>query len=137
MGNNSSSSRNLHADHIVCSKETFLMLIEVISDAEKVASYYAELLLQDEPLPLSLNYYENYSKTTEIFFNRTRKEKIGSIDMSYHDFYNQLAYLNYLYERPVNNDVLRRKIILQVFDRAFKVQKHLIADLYSLCKDSF
>jgi hypothetical protein len=133
MGNSSSSQ----VDHIVCNKENFLLLIEVIADAEKVASYYAELLLQEEPLPLALNYYENYTKTTEQFFNKSRKEKIGSIDMSYHDFYNQLAYLNYLYERPVNNDELRRKILLQVFDRAFKIQKHLVADLYSLCKDGF
>jgi len=132
MGNSTSQ-----VNGVICNKEKFLMLITVISDAEKVASYYAELLLQDEPLPLSLNYYENYSKTTEQFFNKSRKEKIGSIDMSYHDFYNQLAYLNYLYERPVNNDVLRRKIILQVFDRAFKVQKHLVSDLYFLCKDGF
>jgi hypothetical protein len=134
MGN---SSSNLQVDHIVCNKENFLMLTEVISDAEKVASYYAELLLQNEPLPLALNYYENYTKSTEQFFNKSRKEKIGSIDMSYHDFYNQLAYLNYLYEQPVNNDELRRKILLQVFDRAFKIQKHLVADLYSLCKDGF
>ena len=132
MGNSTSQ-----VNGVICNKENFLMLITVISDAEKVASYYAELLLQDEPLPLSLNYYENYSKTTEQFFNKSRKEKIGSIDMSYHDFYNQLAYLNYLYERPVNNDVLRRKIILQIFDRAFKVQKHLVSDLYFLCKDGF
>jgi hypothetical protein len=133
MGNSTSSQ----VDHIICNKENFLMLITVISDAEKVASYYAELLLQEDPLPLALNYYENYTKTTEQFFNKSRKEKIGSIDMSYHDFYNQLAYLNYLYERPINNNELRRKIILQVFERAFKVQKHLVADLYALCKDGF
>jgi hypothetical protein len=134
MGN---SSSDLQVDQVVCNKENFLMLITVISDAEKVASYYAELLLQDSPLPLALNYYENYTKTTEQFFNKSRKEKIVSIDMSYHDFYNQLAYLNYLYERPINNDELRRKILLQVFDRAFKVQKNLVADLYTLCKDGF
>lgn len=122
---------------VICNKKNFLMLTEVISDAEKVASFYVELLLQDEPLPLSLNYYQNYNKTTEQFFNKTRMNKISSIDMSYHDFYNQLAYLNYLYERPVNNDVLRRKIILQVFDRAFKIQKHLVSDLYYSCKDTF
>lgn len=135
MGNSSSSSSQVN--QIVCNKENFLMLITVIADAEKVASYYAELLLQEDPLPLALNYYENYNKTTEQFFNRTRQQKIESIDMSYHDFYNQLAYLNYLYERPINNNELRKKILLQVFDRAFKVQKHLIADLYSLCKDGF
>lgn len=132
MGNSRSQ-----VDQIVCNKENFSLLIMVISDAEKVASYYAELLLQDSLLPLALNYYENYNKTTEEFFNKTRTQKIESIDMSYHDFYNQLAYLNYLYERPINNDVLRRKIILQVFDRAFKVQKHLVADLYELCKGGF
>lgn len=132
MGNSRSQ-----VNGVICNKENFSLLIMVISDAEKVASYYAELLLQEDPLPLALNYYENYNKTTEQFFNRTRQQKIGSIDMSYHDFYNQLAYLNYLYERPINNDVLRRKIILQVFERAFKVQKHLVADLYSLCKDGF
>jgi len=132
MGNSRSQ-----VNGVICNKESFLLLIEVIADAEKVASYYAELLLQDDPLPLALNYYENYTKKTERFFNKTRQQKIRSIDMSYHDFYNQLAYLNYLYERPVNNQELRRKIILQVFDKAFKVQKHLVADLYLLCKDGF
>ena len=122
---------------VICSKESFLMLIEVIADAEKVSSYYAELLLQEEPLPLALNYYENYSKTTEKFFNTTRENKIQSIDMSYHDFYNQLSYLNYLYERPINNNQLRRKILLEIYFRAFNVQKNLISDIYNLCKNSF
>ena len=134
MGNSSSKSE---IDGVICNKENFLLLIEVIADAEKVSSYYAELLLQEEPLPLGLNYYQNYTKLTEQFFNKTRKEKIESIDMSYHDFYNQLAYLNYLYERPVNNNVLRRKILLEVFNKSFNVQKHLIMDLYNLCKGGF
>lgn len=134
MGNSSSKSE---IDGVICNKENFLLLIEVIADAEKVSSYYSELLLQDEPLPLSLNYYQNYTKLSEQFFNKTRKEKIESIDMSYHDFYNQLAYLNYLYERPVNNNVLRKKILLEVFNKSFNVQKHLIIDLYNLCKGGF
>ena len=130
MGNLGSKAQ---VDGVICNKETFLLLIEVIADAEKVSSYYAELLLQEEPLPLALNYYENYSKTTERFFNKTRKQKIESINMSYHDFYNQLAYLNYLYEQPSNNGVIRRKILLQVFDKSYKIQKNLIQDLYNLC----
>jgi hypothetical protein len=134
MGNLGSKAQ---VDGVICNKETFLLLIEVIADAEKVSSYYAELLLQEEPLPLALNYYENYSKTTERFFNKTRKQKIESINMSYHDFYNQLAYLNYLYERPINNNELRRKILLEIFSRAFTVQKHLISDIYNLCKNGF
>ena len=109
----------------------------IIADANKVTSYYADLLLQDSPLPLVLNYYENYNKQTEQFFNKTRREKMGSLNMSYHDFYNQLAYLNYTYEQPINNNELRKKIILQIFDRSYKVQKHLIADLYDLCKNKF
>jgi len=122
---------------IICNKENFQLMISVIADANKVTSYYADLLLQDYPLPLALNYYENYNKQTEQFFNKTRREKIGSLNMSYHDFYNQLAYLNYTYEQPINNNELRKKIILQIFDRSYKVQKHLIADLYDLCKNKF
>ena len=119
-------------ENVKCDKEIFVSILNVISDAHEVTLYYGELLLQDS-LPVVLSQYVNYNKDTEVYFNKTRKEKIEDIDMSYHDFYNQLAYLNYLYERPINNGDMRRKIILQVFDKSYKIQKHLIQDLYNAC----
>ena len=97
MGNSASK-----VNQLMCSKDYFILTLTVLSDAHDVSQYYAELLLQDS-LPIALNYYKNYSKETEAYFNITRKIKKQGIDMSYHDFYNQLAFLNYMYEAPTNN----------------------------------
>jgi hypothetical protein len=115
-----------------CSKQSFLQMINILSDAHDVSLYYAELLLEDS-LPVALQFYKNYNSVTEAAFSTVRRIKKPDIDMSYHDFYNQLAYLNYLYEQPSNNGVIRRKILLQVFDKSYKIQKNLIQDLYDLC----
>jgi hypothetical protein len=120
------------SDKVICNANNFETLLQILADAHDVSLYYVELLLQDS-LPVALQFYKNYSKVTEMFFNRTRKEKLQDIDMSYHDFYNQLAYLNYMYEAPTNNAAIRRNIILQVFDKSYKIQKHLIQDIYSNC----
>ena len=117
---------------LVCSRGYFTLLLRVMSDAHDVSQYYAELLLQDS-LPIALNYYKNYSKETEAYFNMTRKIKREGIDMSYHDFYNQLAFLNYMYEAPTNNAAMRRSMIVNVFDKSYKIQKMLIEELYMSC----
>ena len=117
---------------LVCSSGYFTLLLRVMSDAHDVSQYYAELLLQDS-LPIALNYYKNYSKETEAYFNMTRKIKREGIDMSYHDFYNQLEFLNYMYEAPTNNAAMRRSMILNVFDKSYKIQKMLIEELYMSC----
>lgn len=132
MGNKVSTEQS--PSDLICNAENFKTLLEILVDAHDVSLHYAELLLQDS-LPVALQYYKNYSKVTEAYFNRTRKQKLQDIDMSYHDFYNQLAYLNYMYEAPVNNAAMRRNIILQVFDKSYKIQKHLIQDIYNHCSN--
>ena len=127
MGNSASK-----VDQLMCSREYFTLILRVLSDAHDVSQYYAELLLQDS-LPIALNYYKNYSKETEAYFNMTRKIKREGIDMSYHDFYNQLAFLNYMYEAPTNNAAMRRSMILNVFDKSYKIQKMLVEELYMSC----
>lgn len=120
------------ADVFVCSKDNFLLLLRVLKDAHDVSLFYSELLLQDS-LPVALQFYKNYTKETEVFFNRTRKIKRQEIDMSFHDFYNQLAYLNYMYEQSINNAAMRRKMLLQVFNKSYIIQRLLIQDLYNTC----
>ena len=116
----------------VCTKDNFLLVLRVLRDAHNISLYYAELLLQDS-LPVALQYYKNYTKETEMFFNASRKIKRNEIDMSFHDFYNQLAYLNYMYEQPMNNASMRRNMLLSVFNKSYIIQRLLIEDLYKIC----
>jgi hypothetical protein len=131
MGSGSSKPEGMQ-DKFVCSKDNFLLMLRVLSDAHEVSLYYAELLLQDS-LPVALQYYKNYTKETELFFNESRKIKRNEIDMSFHDFYNQLAYLNYMYEQPMNNASMRRNMLLSVFNKSYIIQRLLIEDLYKIC----
>lgn len=119
-----------------CNKENFRELVDIISDAHEVSEFYAELLLQNT-LPVALLEYRNYTKLSEMYFNHTRKVKKRDIDMSYADFYNQLAFLNYTYEAPVNNGAIRRNILLDVFEKSNKIQKYLLEDLYRYCGNTF
>lgn len=128
MGNNISTSK-IRSDFVLKSKN-FNTLLDILADAYYVSLYYSELLLQDS-LPISLEHYKNYSKLTDVYFSKTKDQKIEDIDMSYHDFYTQLTCLNYMYEATVNNDDMRRNIISQVFDKSYKIQKHLVQDIYN------
>jgi len=119
-------------ENILCSKNNIQLILRVLRDAHDVSYFYAELLLQDT-LPIALQYYKNYSKETELFFNMSRKIKREEIDMSFHDFYNQLAFLNYTYEQPINNANMRRNILLSVFNKSYIIQRLLIEDLYRTC----
>ncbi len=129
MGGTQSKTK---VEEFVCSKSNFLLMLRVLNDAHEVSLFYAELLLQDS-LPLALQFYKNYSEETELFFNLTRTIKNPEIDMSFHDFYNQLAYLNYMYEQPINNAAMRRKILLDVFNKSYIIQQLLISNLYKAC----
>lgn len=132
MGLSASKPIEGDADNLVCNSENFLLMLRVLRDAHDVSLFYAELLLQDS-LPVALQFYKNYNKETEMFFNRTRKVKREEIDMSFHDFYNQLAYLNYMYEQSINNAAMRRNMLLQVFNKSYIIQRLLIQDLYNTC----
>jgi hypothetical protein len=116
----------------VCTQGNFLLVLRVLRDAHDVSLHYSELLLQDS-LPVALQYYKNYTKETEMFFNASRKMKRNEIGMSFHDFYNELAYLNYMYEQPINNASMRRNVLLSVFNKSYIIQKLLIEDLYNAC----
>lgn len=126
------SKPELPPNEVVCSKNDIQLILRVLRDAHDVSLFYAELLLQDT-LPIALQYYKNYSKETEMFFNTTRRIKRPDIDMSFHDFYNQLAFLNYTYEQPINNANMRRSILLSVFNKSYIIQRLLIEDLYNMC----
>lgn len=132
MGGSASKPIEGEANDFICSKDNFLLMLRVLRDAHDVSLYYAELLLQDS-LPIALQFYKNYNKETEMFFNLSRKVKRPEIDMSFHDFYNQLAYLNYMYEQSINNAAMRRSIILNVFNKSYIIQRLLIQDLYNTC----
>jgi hypothetical protein len=123
---------NTQTYNFICTKDNFLLVLRVLRDAHDVSLYYSELLLQDS-LPIALQYYKNYTKETEMFFNKTRKIKRNEIDMSFHDFYNQLAYLNYMYEQTINNASMRRNMLLSVFNKSYIIQRLLIEDLYNSC----
>lgn len=131
MGSDSSKPEGMQ-NEFVCSKDNFLLMLRVLRDAHDISLFYAELLLQDS-LPVALQFYKNYSKETELFFNMSRKIKRAEIDMSFHDFYNQLAYLNYMYEQPINNAAMRRNMLLLVFHKSYIIQRLLIEDLYKIC----
>lgn len=125
MGNSVSSEQV--SSELICNSKNFKMLLDILDDANDVSLYYAELLLEDK-LPIKLE-YKNYSKQSKIFFNKTKSEKLEDIDMSYNDFYNQLSYLNYMYDDSINDETTRRNMIMQVFDKSYKIQKHLIKEL--------
>jgi len=132
MGNIFSKPQREDIDKFLCSKNEFSLRLRVLRDAHEVSLYYAELLLQDS-LPAALQLYKNYNKETELFFNQTRKIKREEINMSFYDFYNQLAFLNYTYEQTINNDNIRRNMILDVFNKSYIIQRLLIQDLYNGC----
>lgn len=117
---------------IMCNPVNFNKLLNILSDANNVSEYYALLLIQDA-LPVALNNYKNYSIESEKYFNIKRKLKWRDLNMSYHDFYNELAFLNTTYEEPANNGAIRRNILLTIFEKSYKVQRHLIEDLHEYC----
>lgn len=119
---------------IKCTKINFNKLLTVLDDSNKICEYYARLLIQDR-LPVILDNYMNYSKSSEEYFNIKRKLKLEDLNMSYHDFYNELAFLNTTYEELDNNNIRRRNILLTVFDKSYKVQRHLIEDLRKYCSN--
>ena len=130
MGNTTSTP----PEALTCTynKREFKQLLVIIEDARNVSEFYGALILK-EKLPIILQEYLNYNDYSEEFFNKTRKEVKENLGMSYYQFFNYLTSLKSLYERSDINEHDRKELIIDVFNKAFVVQKRLIEDLYLTC----
>lgn len=130
MGNTPS----IPADAYICkyNKESFNQKLDIIRDAHEVSQYYSSLLLIQK-LPIKLDYYKNYSEETELYFNNTRKNILPDLNSSYYKFYQYLDSLGEFYENSNNTETDRLKIVTDVFNKCYIVQKYLIEDLWEDC----
>lgn len=128
------SSSSIPADAYICkyNKASFNQKLDIIRDAHEVSQYYASLLLV-EKLPIQLDYYKNYNEQTEEYFNPTRKNILPDLDMSYYQFYQYLESLKKYYELSDNTENDRRKLLTDVFNKCYTVQKYIIEDLWEDC----
>jgi hypothetical protein len=99
------------------SKDEFNQLLNIIRDCHNVSQYYSTYLLM-EKVPVQLPEYKNYSDESENYFNKTRKELIPDLGMSYYAFYNYITALPRIYEST---------------ESAYIVQKTFIEDLWKTC----
>lgn len=141
MGNSSShvehkSTASIPADAYICkyNKSSFNEKLNIIRDAHDVSQYYASLLLL-EKLPIKLAIYKNYSDATEEYFNPTRKVYLNDLDSSYYQFYQYLNTLRDIYEQSDVSDVIRKKLLTNVFNKCYTVQKYIIEDLWNDCNE--
>jgi hypothetical protein len=130
----SSSTPAIPADAYICkyNKASFNEKLNIIRDAHDVSQYYAALLLV-EKLPIKLDYYKNYSEQTEEYFNPTRKNILTDLEMSYYQYYQYLQTLQTMYESSNNTENDRRRILTEVFNKCYIVQKYIIEDLWEDC----
>lgn len=124
------------ADAYICkyNKESFNSKLNIIRDAHNVSQYYASILLS-EKLPLKLSMYLNYNDLSEEYFNPTRKIILTDLDSSYYQYYQYLNTLKELYEQPDNSENDRRKILTDIFNKCYIVQKYIIEDLWDDCNE--
>lgn len=120
-------------------KEVFNKILNHIRDAHEVTQYYANILLKDT-LPISSSGlpdgFKNYTPENEKYFNTKRDQVLPDLGTSYYDFYTRIKQnLVIEYDRANQNDVDRRRIIVDVFDKCYIVQKYLIEDLWETCND--
>jgi hypothetical protein len=136
MGATTSTSAPIPLDAYICkyNKESFNQKLDIIRDAHEVSQYYASLILMDK-LPITLDYYKNYSQTTENYFNPVRKVILADLDSSYYQFYQSLESLREYYEQTDNTENDRRKIISDIFNKSYIVQKYIIEDLWEDCNN--
>ena len=127
-------SSSIPADAYICkyNKESFDTKLDVIRDAHDVSQFYATLLLE-EHLPIKLDEYKNYSNETEEYFNPTRKNILTDLGMSYYQFFQYINSIPTLYEKTDMNGLHRRKMITEVFNKCYIVQKYIIEDLWEDC----
>lgn len=139
MGNTVSDitkTPDVPADAYICkyNKSSFNEKLNIIRDAHDVSQYYASLLLV-EKLPLKLSNYKNYNDATEEYFNPTRKNILNDLGSSYYQFYQYLNNIQELYEQPDNSETDRRRMLTDIFNRCYIVQKYIIEDLWNDCNE--
>lgn len=113
-------------------KEEFNKLLNIIRDAHDVSKYYSQFLLQ-EKVPVRLDEYKKYNDITEEYFNKNRRIILEELGMSYYTFYNYLNILQQTYENIDLTENEKRKILTDVFNKAYIVQKLFIEDLWETC----
>lgn len=135
-GTVSSSLPDVPADAYICkyNKSSFNEKLNIIRDAHDVSQYYASLLLV-EKLPIKLLNYKNYSDATEEYFNPTRKISLNDLGSSYYQFYQYLNNIQELYEQPDNSETDRRRMLTDIFNKCYIVQKYIIEDLWNDCNE--
>lgn len=124
------------ADAYICkyNKESFNEKLDIIRDAHSVSQYYAALLLVQK-VPITLDFYKNYSEKTEDYFNTTRKNTLDDLGSSYYEFYQYLQTLKSVYEQGDNTETSKREILTNVFNKCYIVQKYIIEDLWEDCNN--
>lgn len=143
MGNSQSNVKHIA---ITCKykKTEFNQLLDLIRDAHDVTQFYSKyVLMESKDLPEKLEEYKNYNDTSEEYFNKTRKEpKDGLINLttkvenfSYFQFYKYLEVFGSksIYENNSNTPNNRKKLLEDVFNNCYMVQKLLIEDIWSSC----
>jgi hypothetical protein len=113
-------------------KEEFNKLLNIIRDAHEVCKFYSQFLLLQK-VPIRLEEYKTYSDSSEEFFNKTRKIILPELGMSYYTFYNYLNVLQKAYENPDVTENEKRKMLTDIFNNAYIVQKLFIEDLCNTC----
>lgn len=113
-------------------KEEFNKLLHIIRDAHEVCKFYSQFLLLQK-VPLRLEEYKTYSDSSEEYFNKTRKTILPELGMSYYTFYNYLNVLQKAYEGPDVTENEKRKMLTDIFNNAYIVQKLFIEDLWNTC----
>ena len=113
-------------------KNDFNILLNIIRDCHEVSQYYSQFLLM-EKVPLQLPEYKNYSDDSEIYFNKIRKNIIPDLGMSYFAFYNYLSSFSRLYESTDSTENNKRKMIIEIFNNAYIIQKTFIEDIWDTC----
>jgi hypothetical protein len=134
MGQSAPEEPEIPAEAYICSynKYSFDDKLDVIRDAHEVSQYYANLLLL-ERLPIRLDLYKNYSDHTEEYFNPTRKNVLTDLGMSYYKFYQYINSIPELYEKTDMTESDRRKLLTDIFNKCYIVQKYIIEDLWDDC----
>ena len=140
------SSQSTNQIAITCKykKAEFNKLLDLIRDAHDVTQFYSKFVLMDaKDLPEKLDEYKNYNEASEEYFNKTRKDtKDGLVNLttkveyfSYFQFYKYLEIFGSknIYENNSNTPSDRKKLIEDVFNNCYIVQKLLIEDIWSSC----
>jgi hypothetical protein len=82
---------------------------------------------------MKLDEYKTYNMASEDYFNTTRKNEIPDLGQSYYTFYNYLLTFQKIYEATDIKGDERTKLLTDVFNKSYIVQKNLIEDIWKTC----